>query len=60
MENYGFAITDGEAAIKHDPTYAKGYYRKATALFAIDKTKEAAAFFKKVGYILECWWKLMF
>jgi serine/threonine-protein phosphatase 5 len=49
MENYGFAITDGEEAIKADPTYAKGYFRKASALFAIGKLKEAAAFFKKAG-----------
>lgn len=49
MENYGFAITDGEEAIKADPTYAKGYYRKASALLAIGKNKEAASFFKKAG-----------
>jgi serine/threonine-protein phosphatase 5 len=49
MENYGFAITDGEEAIKADPTYAKGYFRKASALLAIGKHKEAAAYFKKSG-----------
>lgn len=47
MENYGFAIADSEEAIKADPTYAKGYFRKASALLAIGKLKEAAAFFKK-------------
>lgn len=48
LENYGFAISDSEEAIKADPTYAKAYYRKASSLFAISKLKEAAAFFKKV------------
>jgi serine/threonine-protein phosphatase 5 len=54
MENYGFAMTDGEEAIKADATYAKGYYRKASALMAVGKHKEAAAFFKKSGDDADC------
>jgi serine/threonine-protein phosphatase 5 len=42
MENYGLAITDCEEAVLHDPTYAKGHYRKAEALIALDKYKEAS------------------
>ena len=49
MENYGFAVTDSEEAIKSDPSYAKAYYRKASGLFAIGKHLEAATFFKKVA-----------
>ena len=28
MENYGLGIIDSDNAIKADPNYVKGYYRK--------------------------------
>jgi serine/threonine-protein phosphatase 5 len=48
VENYGLAIFDATAAIKHDPTYAKGYYRRASAYFALNKFKQARKDFRKV------------
>jgi serine/threonine-protein phosphatase 5 len=48
IENYGLAIVDATAAIETDPNYPKGYYRRGTALFAINKTKDARKDFKAV------------
>jgi len=48
VENYGLAIMDATNAIKADPTYAKGYYRRGTAEFALNKYKAARKDFKKV------------
>jgi tetratricopeptide (TPR) repeat protein len=48
VENYGLAIIDATAAIKHDPSYAKGYYRRASAYFALNKYKLARKDFRKV------------
>jgi serine/threonine-protein phosphatase 5 len=48
MENYGFAISDGDAAIKSDPTYPKGYYRRGSAYFALAKHENALSNFKRV------------
>eukprot|EP01091_Cochliopodium_minus_P002550 TRINITY_DN1239_c0_g1_i1.p1 TRINITY_DN1239_c0_g1~~TRINITY_DN1239_c0_g1_i1.p1 ORF type:complete len:480 (+),score=155.71 TRINITY_DN1239_c0_g1_i1:28-1467(+) len=48
LENFGSALMDSEEAIKLDGTYAKGYYRKGQALFALRKYKEAKASFHKV------------
>jgi serine/threonine-protein phosphatase 5 len=48
VENYGLAICDATAAIKHDPAYAKGYYRRASAYFALNKFKQARKDFRKV------------
>lgn len=52
LENYGFAIEDATEAIKKDANYPKGYYRRASAYFALGKYKNAAANFKRVSYIL--------
>lgn len=41
LENYGLAIVDADAAIKHDPSYPKAYYRRASAQFALNKFKAA-------------------
>jgi len=48
LENYGFAIDDAGEAVNKDATYAKAYYRRATALFALGKYKNALANFKRV------------
>jgi len=48
IENYGLAIVDATAAIKADPTYAKGYYRRGTAEFALNKPKAARKDFRTV------------
>lgn len=48
LENYGFALEDASEAIKSDPNYAKGYYRKGSALFALGKYKNSLAMFKRV------------
>jgi serine/threonine-protein phosphatase 5 len=41
IENYGLALQDSEKAIKSDPSYAKGYYRRASANFALNHYKLA-------------------
>lgn len=41
LENYQYAINDGEAAIAADPTFAKGLYRQCSGYYAIGKLKEA-------------------
>lgn len=48
VENYGLAIVDADAAILADPTYAKGYYRRASANFALNKFKAARKDFRQV------------
>ena len=48
VENYGLAQSDATAAIESDPTYAKGYYRRASAHFALNKFKLARKDFKQV------------
>jgi serine/threonine-protein phosphatase 5 len=47
LENYGSALLDAESAIKLDPTFIKGYYRRGTAHLALQKFKEALKDFKK-------------
>jgi serine/threonine-protein phosphatase 5 len=48
LENYGFAIEDATQAVAKDGTYPKGYYRRATAYFALGKYKNAVSNFKRV------------
>jgi serine/threonine-protein phosphatase 5 len=48
VENYGLAIVDADAAIRADPTYAKGFYRRASASFALNKFKAARKDFRQV------------
>lgn len=48
VENYGLAISDADAAILSDKSYAKGYYRRASAKFALNKFKLARKDFRQV------------
>mmetsp|Transcript_22409 Transcript_22409/g.25499 ORF Transcript_22409/g.25499 Transcript_22409/m.25499 type:complete len:538 (-) Transcript_22409:42-1655(-) len=48
LENYGSAIVDADAAILLDQSYAKGYYRRASARFALNKVKLARKDFRQV------------
>lgn len=48
VENYGLAIQDATKAIECDPTYAKAYYRRGSAEFALQKAKAARKDFRKV------------
>jgi serine/threonine-protein phosphatase 5 len=48
VENYGLAIVDATHAIQLDKNYAKGYYRRASAYFALNKYKLARKDFRKV------------
>ena len=48
IENYGLAMDDASAAISADPSYPKGYYRRGTAAFALNKTKDARKDFRMV------------
>lgn len=48
VENYGLAILDADAAIEHDPSYAKGFYRRGSAKYALNKFKAARKDFRSV------------
>lgn len=48
VENYGLAISDATTALASDPTYAKAYYRRGSAHFALTHYKEARKDFRKV------------
>ena len=48
VENYGVAMNDATAALESDPTYAKAYYRRGSAQFALTHYKEARKDFRKV------------
>lgn len=41
LENYGSAILDASEAIRREPSYIKGYYRRGTANLALGKLKQA-------------------
>lgn len=47
-EAYGLAVADAGLAIVRDATYAKGYYRRGTAEFALNKPKAARKDFRMV------------
>lgn len=47
-ESYGAAIADADAAVAADPSYAKAYYRRGSANFALDKVKAARRDFRQV------------
>ena len=47
-ESFGLALADAELAIGLDARYAKGYFRKASALMVMGKVKEAVKMFRKV------------
>lgn len=48
LENFGLAIEDASKAVELDPKYVKGYYRRASAYFALAKYDKAMVDFKKV------------
>ena len=48
VENYGLAIADATAAVESDESYAKAYYRRGSAQFALSHYKDARKDFKKV------------
>jgi serine/threonine-protein phosphatase 5 len=48
IENYGLALQDADKAIKSDKAYAKGYYRRASAYFALNHYKLARKDFRQV------------
>lgn len=48
IENYGLALQDADKAIKSDASYAKGYYRRASANFALNHYKLARKDFRQV------------
>lgn len=48
VENYGLALLDADIAIESDPAYAKGYYRRASANFALRHFKLARKDFRAV------------
>ncbi|RIA82021.1 Metallo-dependent phosphatase-like protein [Glomus cerebriforme] len=47
-EAFGYAVTDADSAIKLDPSYTKGYYRRAAAKMALCKFEEAQRDFRIV------------
>lgn len=49
QESFGFALSDGELAVKADPSYLKGYYRRAAAQMSLGKFKQALADFEFVS-----------
>eukprot|EP00934_Nitzschia_sp_Nitz4_P001658 Nitzschia sp. Nitz4//scaffold50_size126154//57504//59214//NITZ4_003684-RA/size126154-augustus-gene-0.127-mRNA-1//-1//CDS//3329553695//1658//frame0 len=48
VENYGLAMNDATTAIESDATYAKAYYRRGSAQFALTHYKDARKDFRKV------------
>ena len=48
VENHGLAMSDATAALESDPKYAKAYYRRGSAQFALTHFKEARKDFRKV------------
>jgi len=52
VESHGLAILDSANAIASDPNYAKGYYRRGTAQYALNKYKLARKDFRMVCKLL--------
>eukprot|EP00527_Entomoneis_sp_CCMP2396_P005052 CAMPEP_0198147094 /NCGR_PEP_ID=MMETSP1443-20131203/33199_1 /TAXON_ID=186043 /ORGANISM="Entomoneis sp., Strain CCMP2396" /LENGTH=552 /DNA_ID=CAMNT_0043811249 /DNA_START=174 /DNA_END=1832 /DNA_ORIENTATION=- len=48
IENYGLALVDAEKAIEGNPSYAKAYYRRASANLALGHIKRARKDLKQV------------
>lgn len=49
QESFGSALEDGILAVKSDPTYLKGYYRRAAAQMSLGKFKKALSDFEFVA-----------
>lgn len=52
QESFGFALQDGIASVKSDPTYLKGYYRRAAAHMSLGKFKQALSDYEYVSICL--------
>lgn len=48
VENYGLAMADASAALESEPSYAKAYYRRGSAQFALGHLKDARKDFRQV------------
>lgn len=49
QESFGFALQDGISAVKADPAYLKGYYRRAAAHMSLGRFKKALSDFEYVS-----------
>lgn len=49
QESFGSALEDGISAVKNDPAYIKGYYRRAAAQMSLGKFKKALTDFEYVA-----------
>uniref|UniRef100_A0A1B0CSV4 protein-serine/threonine phosphatase n=1 Tax=Lutzomyia longipalpis TaxID=7200 RepID=A0A1B0CSV4_LUTLO len=49
QESYGYALQDAISAVKADPIYIKGYYRRAAAHMSLGKFKQALSDFEYVA-----------
>jgi len=49
QESFGYALQDGVSAVKADPAYLKGYYRRAAAHMSLGKFKQALCDFEFVS-----------
>lgn len=49
VESFGSALEDGISAVKSDPAYLKGYYRRAAAQMSLGKFKKALSDFELVA-----------
>lgn len=49
LESFGSALEDGISAVKSDPSYLKGYYRRAAAQMSLGKFKKALSDFEFVA-----------
>lgn len=49
QESFGSALEDGLSAVKIDPVYVKGYYRRAAAYMSLGKFKKALSDFEYVS-----------
>lgn len=51
QESFGFALQDGISSVKSDPTYLKGYYRRAAGYMSLGKFKQALTDFEYVRFL---------
>lgn len=49
QESFGSALTDGISAVNSNPSYLKGYYRRAAAQMSLGKFKQALSDFEFVS-----------
>lgn len=51
QESFGSALQDGIAAVSSNPSYLKGYYRRAAAQMSLGKFKQALSDFEYVSIL---------